>query len=288
MLFTTTARFFALQRAYTDLDDLFTGRLTGTAISDVYSKYRAFVLENAPEVQETLAARSVNKNEIRRSACLRALLISVCDLMGWPRVHLVDIGCSIGINLLLDDLPAGHPPHERQSGEAEILTAHTRVKAGRPPQSPMPQIQSRIGLDTERLDPNDPDDRNWVLSHILPEDSGQMEAMNKALDILAKNPPGVLVGDASELINEAVDQLSRDVPVVFLHSLMLHQLRARQRARLLTSIKEISSERPCARISMELSGELCQLRLFSPDTQEDGALMGVADMDARWMTWNTA
>ena len=69
---------------------------------DLWLAFRASALRHRDRLAEVIARRHVNKTVLRRCACLRPLVIEAARRLEADRVHLVDIGCSAGLNLLLD------------------------------------------------------------------------------------------------------------------------------------------------------------------------------------------
>ena len=285
MLFTAAVRYLALELGHSGLDDLFRGRVRVDELDHLYPEYRSFVLDHAREIRSIIALKVVNKNEIRRSACLRALLIAVCRAMEWQRVQIVEIGCSVGLNLLLDKFSFVYRAIAAGPSPAGPLTIPIGVVSGQPPEAPMPEIVSRTGIDLEFVDPVNPSDRNWILSQILPEDSGDLAIMDNALSMLAEESPSIHIGDASTLVGQLARDLPGDVPVVFMHSMALHQFDLSQKRQFTMALRQISQHRTCGRISMELAGDACQLRSSAPRADLPGVILGTADMDAHWMTW---
>jgi hypothetical protein len=66
----------------------------------------------------------------------------------------------------------------------------------------------------------------------------------------------------------------------------LHQFDLKQKQRFRQALQQLARQRPCARISMELAGDTCQLRISAPRADSPGLVAGTADMDAHWMTWD--
>ena len=101
------------------------------------------------DLWQDLASRSVQTNEIRRAICWR-LPVSELSRTGRGPFVLVDIGCSAGLNLVADRLPAS-------------WTAD-----GAPMEFHPSKIMARIGLDREPLDPAVEEDANWLRACVVP------------------------------------------------------------------------------------------------------------------------
>lgn len=81
------------------------------------------------------------------------------------------------------------------------------------PQTSLPSVASRVGLDLNPLDVTDPDDVMWLLGLVWPEHTDRHELLRNAIAIARKNPPELRTGDAVELLPAAVDDVPTDTPV---------------------------------------------------------------------------
>ena len=78
--------------------------ITGESVpkDDPYPAFKEFTLKHADEIIKIIQTANVNKTVIKHSACLRALLVTIAKEWKWDNIHLVDIGCGAGFNLLMD------------------------------------------------------------------------------------------------------------------------------------------------------------------------------------------
>ena len=68
---------------------------------DIGSLFCDFVVSHREEIAPLLATRYVQTNEVNRAAAIAPLVNLYAQRSGLP-VALVDVGCSAGLNLLLD------------------------------------------------------------------------------------------------------------------------------------------------------------------------------------------
>ena len=113
---------------------------------------------------QDLASRSVQANEPRRAICWRFPVSELARAGRGPFV-LVDIGCSAGLNLVADRLPA---PWTTDGTSIELCEA---------------RVTARIGLDREPLDPAVENDANWLRACVLPGARHTRARLNAALEI---------------------------------------------------------------------------------------------------------
>ena len=98
---------------------------------------------------QDLASRLVQTNETRRAICWR-LPVSELARSGRGPFVLVDIGCSAGLNLIADRLPASWTS---DGGSIDFYPS---------------KIVGRIGLDREPLDAAVEEDANWLRACVVP------------------------------------------------------------------------------------------------------------------------
>lgn len=237
---------------------------------DAYAPFRRFVLAHEEAIAAILASRSMNRMEVRRSAALRFLVAEAAARLGAGAVHLVDIGCSAGANLLLDRWEI---PIELRGD-------------GRPP-SGLPKILQRVGVDRVRVDIADPAEERWILAMLLPEDLAGHALARQAFVALRAAPPDIRIGDAAAELPRIVAGLSADAPIVFMHSAFMAYLDAGARRALHAALRAAAADRPCARVFLEERREDAVIGLALPAWASARAF-GSADLDCRWLAWKPA
>ena len=228
--------------------------------------------------------RYIVKTAIRRTVALKSLASQAWRELGMPADYaLIDVGCSVGANLLLDRVEI--KPEDAGYGLCIAdIKLHVARRGGGVPQFDLPRACRRIGIDMYRIDPRETKDRMAVLGHLQPEDKQNFVAMGQVLDILAVDPSDVRVGSATQLLDPVLDSLDRGLPVIVMHSLMINFLDAQEREHLTQIMQRHAQRRELARISMEISGPSTRLALAA-GAQLKERMMGRADEDGAWMTW---
>ena len=69
---------------------------------DPYPNFRSFCLEHVDEIRKLISTRSVQTNEVGRSALLLPAFVHVSRQAQGRPLHLLEIGASAGLNLLWD------------------------------------------------------------------------------------------------------------------------------------------------------------------------------------------
>jgi hypothetical protein len=252
---------------------------------DFFLAFRECALRQRDRLAEVVARRNVNKTVLRRCACLRPLLIEAARWLEAERVHLIDIGCSAGLNLLLDRWGVVYEPGHQAGPLDAPVTVRTELRGAVPPLDGMPEIVERIGLDLDRIDMADPDDRTWILANLFPDDT-DFDVTLRAAEELLRSPPKFVIGDAAVTLPGAMRELEDSLPIVLMESILGYHFNTRQRLELLRGANEAANGRRVARICMNASptGD-AQLAIAVGDVRQL-VLVGAADRDGKWMAWN--
>ncbi|MGE4250835.1 MAG: DUF2332 domain-containing protein [Parvibaculaceae bacterium] len=251
--------------------------------SDAYADFRRFVIANQASIIDTLSTRWVIKTDLRRGACLRSLIVEAARRLSADRIHLVDIGCSAGLNLLLDKWRISYGDYSVGPPDSPI-SIRTEARRTLPPTTPMPEIVTRTGIDLNLPDIASRSDRTWVLAHTAPEERDMLRACQAAMDIRARQPLRLIKGDGIALLGEVVAGLDPAYPVIVMHSLTTVMFTDAMREAFNDVLESCAASRPLKRVCMELVGPAASLFVSDQSVSRPG-IVGRADIDGRWMQW---
>ena len=148
--------------------------------------FRELCLGRRMDLLEVLNARTVQTNEVGRSALLGPALTWAAA--GEP-LQLVDVGCSAGLNLLCDRFRLDYGPHGATGPADSPVRVRCTVSAGAPPVAHrLPEITGRVGIDLDPPDLRDADDTRWLLACIWPG-TGRFQQAARALQMGRADPP---------------------------------------------------------------------------------------------------
>ena len=189
------------------LRDVYAGRSTAHAAP----LFRDLCLENRAALLDLLNTRTVQTNEVGRSALLGPALTWAAD--GEP-LQLIDVGCSAGLNMLCDRYRLGYGEYGSTGPEDSPVRIDCRVVAGTPPVLPsLPAIAGRVGIDLDPPDLTNPDDALWLLACVWPG-TGRFQRASMAIEMGQADPPLVLRGDALETLPGVLAGLGKGRVVV--------------------------------------------------------------------------
>lgn len=156
-----------------------------------------FCRTHAEQLTGIVSRRLVQTNSVRRALALRIGLARVAALTGEP-VHLVEVGASAGLNLLLDRYAFAVGDVRLDGPDSPVrIVAESRGPVRLRDTGPPPEIRSRQGVDLNPLDPADPEDRQWLRALVWPDQPERRRLLDAALELAAADPPPVRALDVT-------------------------------------------------------------------------------------------
>ncbi len=213
-------------------------------------RFVSFCHDHASEIIERLLTRATQTNEVGRCAVIAAALGHLRGL-GHERVGLLDLGCSAGLNLFVDD-------YAYDCGGALVgppdapLTISCELR-GAVPDLAMPDIAARVGLDLSPVEVTDSDATAWLLACLWPDNLARFRRLEAALaHAAARRDDLVLVaGDMVRDLAGAASLVDGALHLVILDCWSACYLPIEDRPDLFDAVADVSSRRPVSWISME-------------------------------------
>jgi hypothetical protein len=274
-----------LRRFYPDLNDWKT--VEG---DDPFPAFKDFIESHRAELAPIVASRITNTNEVGRSGMLHAGFSAVAIEAGEP-LNLIEIGPSAGLNLIWDRYGV------RYIRGAEIfsvdtpdpaLTIDVELRGDKvPPLGLAPKVASRVGLELNPVNLDDPDARDWLRALIFPEHRLRVERLAAALRAYTDAKPQIRVGDALALLPNALRDAPEHQPVCVYHTYVTYQFSGEMREALDNLLTAAGLRRPVWRLSAEgtLSGENpLTLHRYHDGTRESRQL-ALCHPHGAWLEW---
>jgi hypothetical protein len=228
------------------LADVYAGRSSAPAAP----LFRDLCLEHRRELLEVLNARTVQTNEVGRSALLGPALTWAAP--GEP-VQLVDVGCSAGLNMICDRFRLEYGPYGATGPDDSPVRITCKVVAGSPPIAPhLPLIAGRVGIDLDPPDLTDPDDARWLLACVWPG-TGRFQRAARAIEMGQAEPPPVLRGDALETLPGVLGSQGEG-RIVVLNSWSFSYFSVEQRQAYIELLTDVGRSRPVVWVNMDAPG----------------------------------
>jgi len=183
-------------------------------------------------------------NEVGRSAVLMAGLLVAAKAIGRP-FELLELGASAGLNLVLDRY--GYALGGLETGVAGSPLRLAPEWTGPPPPAAEVVVVGRRGVDLSPVD-----DPSRLLAYVWPDQSRRLEQAEKAIALLADDPPTIDRGDAAEWLEA---QLASPAPQgavrAVIHSVAYQYFPAETQARVTAAIELAGGRGPIAWVRME-------------------------------------
>ncbi|GEP37671.1 hypothetical protein NPS01_13340 [Nocardioides psychrotolerans] len=142
---------------------------------------------------------------------------------------------------------------EHRLGESEIFLS-CEVTGPVPLPGQLPEVVWRAGLDLNPLQANRDDDRRWLASLVWPEQIDRAERLDRALDLVAADPPRLDAGDLLIDLPGLLADAPSDATLVVFHSAVLAYLDQEQRSRFTDVMRAVKRIRDIHWVSNEAPG----------------------------------
>ena len=258
---------------------------------DPFPHFQNFVAQCRSELAPLVATRVTNTNEVGRSALLHAAFRAVAKESGEP-LNLIEIGPSAGLNLIWDRYGVryvrGAEEFRTEPHDALLIIDCELHDANVPPLGSAPKVASRVGLELNPVDLSKAEQRDWLKALVWPDQIARFARLEKALEIYARKKPEIHVGDALELLPDAIVAIPEDQPVCIYHSMVIYQFSEEMRQALDNLLIAASLRRPIWRVGLEgsLTGEnLLTLGLYR-DGQRTVRTLANCHPHGSWMEWH--
>lgn len=186
--------------------------------AELWSVFRAFVLDRREEIRATIATRLTQTNEVRRCGYLLPAFAHVAALAGEKPLGLIEIGCSAALNLCFDRYAYDYGSGRRFGKLDASLALDVEVQGISLERLPtqLPRIDRRVGIDLNPIDADDSVEVDWLRALIWPEHHDRRALLERVLEVVRSTRVDLRRGDAAELIESVLDEMPREAtPCVF-------------------------------------------------------------------------
>ena len=253
--------------------------------------FRDFCLRHEADIRALIAARVTNTNEVRRSTYLMPLLHDAWREAGKP-LHLVEMGPSAGLNLVLDRYAYRYRTQEGEGmaiGDARaplLLDAEWR---GPMRAIAIPPIARRIGLELNPVDLAREDDRRWLKALLWPGRTERFHRLDAALAAAVYNPPEIRPGSAVDTLEQALSEAAPDTVPVVMHSVVMYQFAPELHQAFADIMARTSRQRLVMEVSCEYDGKGFPMVITRHENGNTTArCVGEAHQHGEWLSWNDA
>lgn len=241
------------------------GRRFDPPTGDVVAVFTTFCEEHRLDLEQVIAHRTTQTNEVGRCT---ALLPGLCHIAShYDRnvpLSLLDLGTSAGLNLLFDDYAYTY----RSAADGGVLTAgpvgsavsiecSARDDLRSLPELRLPTMGERVGLDLSPLDPMSDDAVLWLLACQWPDNPTRFDRLRGALANVraSDNPPRLERGDMVTDLPRVAASIAGTNPLVVFHSWVAAYLDEGQQRTLAAEVRALGQARPVHHLYCETPSE---------------------------------
>jgi hypothetical protein len=230
---------------------------------DIGSLFCDFVLAHRGEILDLLSTRYVQTNEVNRTAAIAPLLNRIAAQES-ASLAMIDVGCSAGLNLLLDRYRIDVGDVSLGPADARLhLSAESR---GCPAEPTPADIAWRRGVDRNPIDVTDPDEARWLESLVWPDHPERQNRLRAAIAEVQADPPPLVRADAVAGVRDAIAAAPDGLLAVIVTTWVVFYFDADLRRSFEEAI--VGADRPTAWLAMEMAGVVPDVDIPPPPEGE--------------------
>jgi hypothetical protein len=196
--------------------------------------------------------RRTRSIETQRCAVLYPAIAEAARRAGADRVGLIDVGCSAGLNLIVDRVGIRYSDGQSLGDLSSPVQLSSSIVGDRPvPARAMPEVIARVGVDLDPVDETDADDARWLRACLAPDQSERAARLDAGMALAATAPPQLLQGDAVEVMPEAFARVPADALPVVTTTWVLSHFPLESRLQFLRRLEDAAAGRTVAWVSVE-------------------------------------
>ncbi len=229
----------------------------------VYPYFRNFVLDHEAEIAKIITTKTVQTNEVARCAALvPAFELVSLEAKNQP-LAMIEIGSSAGLTLLWDQYHYKYGEGMECGPKDSPVQIECLLRGKRHPPMPhdLPKVDSRIGIDLNPIDLNDPGNIQWLHALVWPEQEKRTRQLELAIQLAKHQSPRIVRGNALELLPEMIDKIGESAQTCIYHSFTLSLATGDNRAKLESIIEGASKNRKLFLVSLEWAKDTDSPRL---------------------------
>lgn len=228
----------------------------GEVDDDPVAPFFQLIANDRDAIAERMRTRSVQTNEVGRSAAIAAA-VALCTAGDSRPIGLVEIGPSAGLNLAFDSYRIEYTRGADIAGSAGPvdspvhLSCELRGDLDVPLPGPDIAIDVRVGIDAAPINITDPDQSRWLRACLWPGIPDRPERLAAAIQLVGAAPPPILCGDAVTDLPGVMAALPEAILPIVISTWALAYIPTAGRAQILHGLDELGARRDLAFITLE-------------------------------------
>ncbi len=249
-----------------------------TSTADPVPLFADLVLANRAAIDDLLATRRTQTNEVGRSAVL-ALVLNDAQRRSARPLAWVDLGASGGLNLNCDRFRIDYGldgVNVVTGSDAASVRLRCQVRGGNPRIEPVhAEVSWRLGIDRAPIDITDPDEARWLHACLWPGMVERHDRLRAAIAVAHEFEPPMIAADAAAGIARALELAPDDTTLVMTTTWVWYYLPEQTRCAVLAALQR--DGRPVLWYSLEGTGVVEELGIGTT-IDVDNSVVGLVEL----------
>jgi hypothetical protein len=258
-------------------------------LTEAYPFFREFVVAHSAELRTILPTARLQTNEVTRCANLLPAFTLAYQRGGYQPLHMIEIGCSAGLNLLWHRYQYRYGSIVVGDSTSPVQITCELQGAPLPPlPEKLPYVANCQGIELCPRDICNEEDMRWVRAAIWPEEVGRHHLLDAAIAFARREGVSLHKGDACDLLPELLSVIPDDQTAVVWHSFAVNQGPIAVKERIDAQIADASRERVLYRVSLEFldqAGPQLELMTYEQGKMVKQELLARCAVHGEHMTW---
>ncbi len=256
----------------------------------VYPYFRNFVLDHEPKIAKIITTRTVQTNEVARCAALVPAFELIASEDRNRPLAMIEIGSSAGLTLLWDRYHYEYGKGMECGPRDSPVYIECLLRGDKQPPIPLnfPKVDTRLGIDLNPIDLNDPVNVHWLRALVWPEQEKRTRQLELAVQLAKQQPLKIMRGNALELLPELISKTRTDTQLCIYHSFTLSLASEDNRAKLKSVLDRASQNRRLFLVSLEWARDkespLVELASFHRGV-ETRRILAKSQAHGEWLEW---
>ncbi len=195
-------------------------------------------------------------------------------------VALIDVGCSVGVNLQVDRVGITYSTGQFLGDPASPVQLTADLRGHGPvPGRAMPPVAARIGIDPDPIEVTDPQESRWLRACTPADRTNQVAELNDALTLLTSAPARLLAGNPVDVLPDVIAHVPAEAVPVVITTWALARHPRDDRVRFWQQLDRAATHRPVAWISVEGVGVAPAVPTFGDRHASGHSIIGVTVLE---------
>ncbi|UTH14790.1 DUF2332 family protein [Macrococcus equipercicus] len=230
---------------------------------DAYGLFKSFVQRHRDMIIMMTTTGDLKKNIVERSSLLVPVFHRIVKEVSSCRFNVIEVGSKAGLLLNYDWY--GYTFNKAVSvGDTEHINIKVKLKGyNHSLLKPLEHPHMKYGISESVTHIENDDEFYWMLSLLYPEETKRRKNLLKARQIFLEHPVTMLEGDELVLLEQVIDELPADEPIIIFHVHHTKNWSDEKKANFLSLISRKAADKEIYHVHHQLFGSDIFLDYFN-------------------------